>query len=85
MQFNTPTSGSIMTPTDTSRFIDDFVNVDRPLPDFSLLMLLASRRSTADTYVEAACDELILTYVLGLAIPALSVLEGVVWKPGDVN
>jgi len=85
MYFDLPTSGSIMAPTDTSRFVDDFVNADRPLPDLSLLALLASRQASPDVHIEAACNELILTYVLGLAMPTLSVLEGVIWKPGDVN
>lgn len=74
-----------MTSNETTRFVDEFVNAERPLPDLSLLALVASRQTAPDALVQAACNELILTYVLGLAMPTLSVLEGVIWKPGDVN
>jgi|LWDU01.1.fsa_nt_gi hypothetical protein len=85
MEFNLTGSGSIMRSNETQRFIDDFVNADRPLPDLSLLAILAIQQASSDVHARAVYNELMLTYVLGLVTPTLSTLEGVVWKPGDIN
>ena len=76
-----------MRPNETQRFIDDFVNADRPLPDLSLLTILAFEEGgdVVDVRDRAVYNELMLTYVLGLVRPTLSVLEGIVWKPGHIN
>ena len=74
-----------MRPNETQRFIDDFVNADRPLPDLSLLTILAFQQASSDARDHAVYNELMLTYVLGLVRPTLSTLEGIVWKPGYIN
>ena len=76
-----------MRPNETQRFIDDFVNADRPLPDLSLLTILAFEDGgdVVDVRDHAVYNELMLTYALGLVRPTLSALEGIVWKPGHIN
>lgn len=74
-----------MRPNETQRFIDDFVNADRSLPDLSLLTILAFQQASSDARAHDAYNELMLTYVLGLVRPTLSALEGIVWKPGHIN
>ena len=74
-----------MRPNETQRFIDDFVNADRSLPDLSLLTILAFQQASSDVRAYAVYNELMLTYVLGLVRPTLSALEGIVWKPGHIN
>ena len=68
----------------TVEFVDHFSSTPRPIPDISLMVLLELQKNTSDLFEKVAHSELLLTYVLGKAYPALSPLEGIVWKVGEV-
>ena len=69
----------IYTSPETKSFVDEFVNMDRKVPDIALLSLLKSCKIAKGTVEKQAYKELLTCYALGAVVPNISATHGIKW------
>ncbi len=65
------------------KFVDEFVHLERPVPDLALCALIDVQQNGPDPVVRQIYDDLLTCYSLGSVIPAIGGVNGLKWSAVD--